>query len=370
MVKALINNLGKASAMALMLATSSAGAKEIDTNMAKLQAMDKITGKVSVIEAPVNAETKFGSFSIVVRACKTRPPEETPDNFAFVDVTDTQQDGKVVNIFKGWMISSSPALNAIEHPIYDVWLLQCLDGKVDKSKLLSAEELRARDEIVMEDDIAPVAAAPAGDAPSPANEMQVNDGEPEDLINIQENVSESVTEAPQAQAASESVPEQPATSSSAEVQESGMDNVNQTSGNVFESDGEYNLNDNDGQPQQLVPDEVEGVDAESAPVEVAPVPQAPADSSAMPNAEPVQPVISEQVEATLPAQDDDSATLSIQLPEGAAANVSGSVTVDEEPDNVPAENGFNTPEEYNPEETEQTIEFDTNNANYVPQLGI
>lgn len=367
MVKALINNLTKASALALMLATSSAGAKEIDTNMAKLQAMDKITGKVSVIEAPVNAETKFGSFSIVVRACKTRPPEETPDNFAFVDVTDTQQDGKVVNIFKGWMISSSPALNAIEHPIYDVWLLQCLDGKVDKSKLLSAEELHARDEIVMEDDIAPAA---ANDVPSPANENLVNDGEPEDLINIQEEVTETVTEVPQAQALSESVPEQPATPPTVEPQESGMDNVTPTSGNVFESDGVYNLNDNDGKPQQLVPDEVEGVNAESAPVEVAPVPQAPVDNSAMPNTEPVQPVISEQVEATLPAQEDNGATLSIQLPEGAVANVSGSVTVDEEPDNMPAENGFNTPEEYNPEETEQTIEFDTNNSNYVPQLGI
>ena len=102
--------------------SSQAWAKEVPTNMAKLQAMDKITGRVSVIEVPVNAETKFGSFSIVVRACKTRPPEETPDNYAFVDVVDEQLDGKVVNIFKGWMISSSPALNAIEHPIYDVWL--------------------------------------------------------------------------------------------------------------------------------------------------------------------------------------------------------------------------------------------------------
>ena len=70
--------------LVLLSSASNLYAREIDTNTAKLQAMNKLTGKVSVLEAPVNGEVKFGSFSIVVRACKTRPPEETPDNFAFV----------------------------------------------------------------------------------------------------------------------------------------------------------------------------------------------------------------------------------------------------------------------------------------------
>ena len=135
--------------LVLLSSASNLYAREIDTNTAKLQAMNKLTGKVSVLEAPVNGEVKFGSFSIVVRACKTRPPEETPDNFAFVDVVDKHEDGSEVNIFKGWMVSSSPALHAVAHPIYDVWLLQCENTQVDTSKLLSAEELAARDEIVM-----------------------------------------------------------------------------------------------------------------------------------------------------------------------------------------------------------------------------
>ena len=70
----------------LSLAASLTHAAEIDTNTARMQAMDKITGRVSVIDVPVNGTVNFGSFSILVRACKTRPPEETPDNFAFVDV--------------------------------------------------------------------------------------------------------------------------------------------------------------------------------------------------------------------------------------------------------------------------------------------
>ena len=95
----------------------------------------------------------FGSFSIVVRACKTTPPEETPENYAFVDVADSSFGKMQFNIFKGWMMSSSPALNAVEHPIYDVWLLKCIDTNVDKIKLLSEEQLKERDALPKLSDI-------------------------------------------------------------------------------------------------------------------------------------------------------------------------------------------------------------------------
>lgn len=153
MVK-IINKLFFSAAMlSTSLSVNPLQAKEISMNTAKLQAMDKITGRVSVLEAPVNALVNFGSFSILVRACKTRPPEETPDNFAFVDVVDVNQNNQQMNIFKGWMISSSPALHAVEHPIYDVWLLKCLNSDVDKSKLLNEEQLKARDEIPQQQNI-------------------------------------------------------------------------------------------------------------------------------------------------------------------------------------------------------------------------
>ena len=127
-----------------------AQASEIDTNTAKMQAMDKITGRVSVINVPVGGGLDFGSLSIVVRSCKTRPAEETPDNFAFVDISDKNLKGEEFNVFKGWMISSSPATNALEHPIYDVWLLQCVDAEIDKSLLWSEEKLAKRDELPSE----------------------------------------------------------------------------------------------------------------------------------------------------------------------------------------------------------------------------
>lgn len=144
------NNLLLGTALVLLLAAAlPLRAENIEKNTARMQAMDKITGRVNVIDIPVGGKMDFGSFSVVVRSCQTRSAEEIPDNFAFVDVTDKDFEGKESNIFKGWMISSSPATNAVEHPIYDVWLLQCLDKKIDKSLLLSEKELAERDNLPM-----------------------------------------------------------------------------------------------------------------------------------------------------------------------------------------------------------------------------
>lgn len=188
-----------------LLWTASADAYEIQTNTAKMQAMDKITGRVSVIEVPVNGEVKFGSFSIVVRACKKTPPEETPENYAFVDVADTGKDGKPYNIFKGWMMSSSPALNAVEHPIYDVWLLQCIDKTTDKKSLLSDEALAERDGLPRQEDLdkaekmskeALIAAeaeaeekqAAAEETPEEENKAEENTAEPDALQTKEEEL--------------------------------------------------------------------------------------------------------------------------------------------------------------------------------------
>lgn len=135
---------------AAIFVTTASNATEIEMNTARMQAMDKITGHVNVINVPVNGMVNFGSLSIVVRSCQTRPVEEAPENFAFVDITDKSLKGEEVNVFKGWMLSSSPATNALEHPIYDVWLLQCLNNKIDETTLLTEKQLSERDSLPME----------------------------------------------------------------------------------------------------------------------------------------------------------------------------------------------------------------------------
>ena len=124
-------------------------AADIDMNTARIQAMDKITGRVSELDVPVNGLSNFGTFSILIRRCVSKSPEETPENTAFVDVFDNYQTSNPVNVFKGWMFSSTPALNAVEHPIYDIWLLNCYNRPQNNDKLLTKEQLDLRDTIPM-----------------------------------------------------------------------------------------------------------------------------------------------------------------------------------------------------------------------------
>lgn len=131
--------------VALLFSVNNANSKEISTNTAIMQAMDKVTGVVNKISVPVNSKISFGDFSLVLRACKKTSAEEAPENFAFVDVADKSFGKDEYNIFRGWLISSTPGINAIEHPIYDVWLLECVDTDISKVALLSKEELEERD---------------------------------------------------------------------------------------------------------------------------------------------------------------------------------------------------------------------------------
>lgn len=216
MVK-ITNKLLSGIAFGALCVASAVQAAEIDTNIAQMQAMDKITGRVSVIDVPVNGSVNFGSFSIVVRACKTRPPEDTPENFAFVDVVDNYKTETPVNIFRGWMISSSPALNPVEHPIYDVWLLKCINGTVNPSKLLTKEELAKRDAL-------PKAPAFTEEAKLKANE---------DLEEKQAPVNEEVSETEEKELQSKEVQPTPQVLPMEETQ---LENLNISNPPAFEQD--------------------------------------------------------------------------------------------------------------------------------------
>jgi len=93
--------------------------------VAILQGMDKVTARVSTIEAPVGEVVKFGTLEIIARHCDKRPPEETPESASFLDIWEVRQGEAAISLFRGWMYASSPALSALEHPVYDVWVLDC-----------------------------------------------------------------------------------------------------------------------------------------------------------------------------------------------------------------------------------------------------
>lgn len=111
----------------LVLAATPAAAEQwIAEPVAVLQGLDKITARVSQFQAPIGQPVAFGDLSIVLRDCEKSTPEERPENAAFLQIYEQRPDEKPVRIFSGWMFSSSPALSALEHPIYDVNVLECV----------------------------------------------------------------------------------------------------------------------------------------------------------------------------------------------------------------------------------------------------
>ena len=87
--------------------------------------LDKITGRIINFDVAIGETVQFGALQVTPRACYTRPPTETQNTDAFVEVDEVTLQGEVRRIFAGWMFASSPGLHGVEHAIYDVWLTNC-----------------------------------------------------------------------------------------------------------------------------------------------------------------------------------------------------------------------------------------------------
>lgn len=90
-----------------------------------LQGMDKVTARVWSFEAPVDRSVRFGTLQIIIRKCDRTPPEEPPESAAFLEIYEAKPGEDRRSLFYGWMFASSPGLNGLEHPVYDVWVLDC-----------------------------------------------------------------------------------------------------------------------------------------------------------------------------------------------------------------------------------------------------
>ena len=107
----------------IILGSSSALAQEVP--VVTLGALNKITAKLETIQISRDEKVKFGTLEITMRSCQSNPPEETPESVAFIEVVDYGQTNVATEIFKGWMFASSPAISALEHAVYDVWVTDC-----------------------------------------------------------------------------------------------------------------------------------------------------------------------------------------------------------------------------------------------------
>ena len=113
-------------ALCLLAGTlSTALADTIANPVAQFSGLDKITGRITAFDVYINETVQFGALQITPRACYTRPPTETQRTSVFVEVDQVSLRGTVERVFTGWMFADSPALNAIDHAVYDIWLIDC-----------------------------------------------------------------------------------------------------------------------------------------------------------------------------------------------------------------------------------------------------
>lgn len=93
--------------------------------MVILRGLDKITARATTIYAPIGVPVRYATLTITARYCYSTPITETPETTAFLQIVDHRPDEPEKKIFSGWMLASSPSLNGMEHPLYDVWVVSC-----------------------------------------------------------------------------------------------------------------------------------------------------------------------------------------------------------------------------------------------------
>ena len=105
--------------------TTPAAPQRISNPIAEFTGVDKITGRIITFDVYINETVQFGALQVTPRVCYSRPATEEPKTDSFVEVDEITLDRKIRRIFTGYMFAQSPGLNAIEHPVYDVWLKSC-----------------------------------------------------------------------------------------------------------------------------------------------------------------------------------------------------------------------------------------------------
>lgn len=109
----------------VLCAVSPVMATTIGNPVAEFSGLDKITARITSFDVYMDETVQFGALQITPRACYTRPPTEVQRTSVFLEVDQVGLDGTLKRIFNGWMFADSPALNAIDHAVYDIWLIDC-----------------------------------------------------------------------------------------------------------------------------------------------------------------------------------------------------------------------------------------------------
>jgi hypothetical protein len=104
--------------------------RTVPADVATLRMLDKMSGDVQSFDVPVGARVTRGRLEITLSACRVQPPDLPADAWAYLEIRDKRAEAPS---FEGWMIASTPALSALDHQRYDVWVLSCSTSSTEAS---------------------------------------------------------------------------------------------------------------------------------------------------------------------------------------------------------------------------------------------
>ncbi|WP_026941579.1 DUF2155 domain-containing protein [Hellea balneolensis] len=112
------------------LLCGTAMAENLKGHAVVLRTLDKVTATTKDYTVKIGEELKYGSLTVAVKHCEKKPPEDVPETYAFLQIDDLKLDGKgdegeQERVFSGWMLASNPAISALDHGVYDIWVIDC-----------------------------------------------------------------------------------------------------------------------------------------------------------------------------------------------------------------------------------------------------
>lgn len=114
--------LAAGQAVAAQSVQMSGGQAMVSVGQLHLRGLDTLNGTARDIDMRVGESARFGQLEITAEACRVPRDDPAGDAFAFLKIRDLRED---IDRFSGWMFASSPALSALDHPRYDVWVVGC-----------------------------------------------------------------------------------------------------------------------------------------------------------------------------------------------------------------------------------------------------
>ena len=110
----------------ISILNSQEDSKFLEGTFIEIKILDKVSSKNSLLKIRIGNEVKFKNLTIKPLRCKNSKFDDTPEITAYLQVKDlTNKDKDEVFVFKGWTFSSSPTINPFDHPVYDIWLINC-----------------------------------------------------------------------------------------------------------------------------------------------------------------------------------------------------------------------------------------------------